>query len=100
VISFRRDVIESSPDAVEGFLAAIEEATRMLNAEPEKYKNVLSEEKLVPPPLLDAYKAPVFPAAGVPTEAEWNDALSWLNEKGILTVDVSYEESVNASFLP
>jgi NitT/TauT family transport system substrate-binding protein len=100
VISFRTDVIESNPDAVEGFLAAIEEATGMLNSEPEKYKNVLSEQKLVPPPLLESYRMPVFPSAAVPTEAEWNDALSWLKEKGILTADVSYEESVNASFLP
>ena len=72
----------------------------MLNAEPEKYKNVLSEQKLVPAPLLETYRAPVFPSAGVPTEAEWGDALAWLKEKGILTTDVSYEESVNASFLP
>ena len=100
VISFRREVIESNPEAVEAFLAAIEESTVMLNAEPEKYKNLLSEQKLVPQPLLETYRVPVFPTAGVPTEAEWDDALSWLKEKGILTTDVSYEESVNASLLP
>jgi NitT/TauT family transport system substrate-binding protein len=100
VISFRKDVIDKNPQAIKGFLAAIEEATSLLNAEPAKYKNVLSEQKLVPPPLMNAYQAPVFPAAGVPTEAEWNDALNWLKEKGILTDDVSYEDSVNASLLP
>jgi NitT/TauT family transport system substrate-binding protein len=100
VISFRKDVIDAHPEAIQGFLAAIEEATAMLNAEPAKYKKVLSEQKLVPPPLLDAYQAPVFPAAGVPSADEWNDALSWLQEKGILTTGVSYEDSVNASFLP
>ena len=100
VISFRKDVIDADPQAVRNFLAAIEEATGLINAEPAKYKNVLSEQKLVPPPLLDAYRAPVFPAGGVPTLEEWNDALNWLKEKGILTEDVSYEESVNNSFLP
>lgn len=100
VISFRKEVIDAYPEAVKGFLAAIEEATALLNVEPDKYKNVLSEQKLVPPPLLDAYQAPVFPTAGVPTAEEWKDALSWLKEKGISTVDVSYEESVNGSFLP
>jgi len=100
VISFRKDVIDANPKSIKGFLAAIEEATALLNAEPETYKNVLSEQKLVPPPLLEAYQAPVFPAAGVPTADEWRDALNWLKEKGILTVDVSYEDSVNASFLP
>ena len=100
VISFRKDVIDANPEAVKGFLAAIEEATELLNADPAKYKNVLSEQKLVPPPLMESYKAPVFPTAGVPTAEEWTDALNWLKEKGILTTDVSYEDSVNASLLP
>jgi len=100
VISFRKDVIDANPESIRGFLAAIEEATQLVNADPAKYKNVLSEQKLVPPPLLEAYQAPVFPTAGVPTEDEWNDALNWLKGKGILTVDVSYADSVNASFLP
>jgi NitT/TauT family transport system substrate-binding protein len=100
VISFRKEVIDTNPKAIKGFLAGIEEATGLLNADPAKYKNVLSEQKLVPPPLLDAYQAPVFPTAGVPTTDEWNDALNWLKEKGILTTDVSYEDSVNASLLP
>ena len=100
VISFRKAVIDAHPKAVEGFLAAVEEATALLNAEPAKYKNVLSEQKLVPAPLLETYSAPVFPTASVPTEEEWKDALNWLKEKGILTSDVSYEDSVNASLLP
>ena len=100
VISFRKEVIDANPEAVKGFLAAIEEATALINADPAKFKSVLSEQKLVPAPLLESYQTPVFPAAGVPSEAEWNDALSWLQEKGMLTVDVSYADSVNASLLP
>jgi NitT/TauT family transport system substrate-binding protein len=100
VISFRKAVIDEKPEAIQAFLAAIEEATLLLNAEPAKYKDVLSEQKLVPAPLLETYRAPVFPTAGVPTQAEWNDALDWLQEKGIVTSDISYEESVNAALLP
>lgn len=100
VISFRKEVIDANPEAVKGFLAAIEEATALINADSAKYKNVLSEQKLVPAPLLENYEAPIFPAAGVPTEAEWNDALNWLEQKGLLTVDVSYADSVNATLLP
>jgi NitT/TauT family transport system substrate-binding protein len=100
VISFRKEVIDANPEAIRGFLAAIEEAIGLLNADSEKYKNVLSEQKLVPPPMMESYQAPVFPSAGVPTEEEWNDALSWLLEKGIVANEVSYRESVNASLLP
>lgn len=100
VISFRKEVIDANPDAVKGFLAAFEEATTLINADSGKYKNVLSEQKLVPASLLENYEAPVFPTAGVPTEAEWNDALNWLEQKGLLSVDVSYADSVNATLLP
>lgn len=100
IISFRKAVIDANPDAMRAFLAAIEEATELVNADPAKYKNVLSEQNLVPPPLLETYQAPPFPSAGVPTLDEWNDALNWLKEKGILTVDVSYADSVNGSLLP
>ena len=74
VISFRKDVIDANPEAVKGFLAAIEEATALLNSDAAKYTTVLSDQKLVPPPLLASYQVPPFPTAGVPTEAEWNDA--------------------------
>jgi NitT/TauT family transport system substrate-binding protein len=100
VISFRKAVIDSDPEAVRAFLAAIEDATTLLNAQPDTYKNVLSEQKLVPEPLLENYESPEFPSAGVPTEVEWNDALAWLEEKGILSTGVSYEDSVTAAFLP
>ena len=100
VISFRKQFIDENTDAVKGFLAAIEEATVLVNNEPAKFKNLLSEQNLVPAPLLDTYQAPVYPVAGVPTEAEWQDGLNWLHEKGMLDVDVSYADSVNASLLP
>jgi NitT/TauT family transport system substrate-binding protein len=100
VISFRKAVIDENPDTVKGFLAAIEEATTLVNTEPAKYKNLLSEQNLVPAPLLEKYQAPVFPTASVPSESEWQDALNWLKEKGMLDVDVSYADSVNATLLP
>ena len=100
VISFRKDVIDASPEAIKGFLAAIEEATALLNADPSKYNSLLSEQKLVPEPLIGKFQVPPFPAAGVPTEAEWADALAWAIEKGMLTAEVSYADSVNAALLP
>jgi NitT/TauT family transport system substrate-binding protein len=100
VITFRKEIIDAHPEAIKGFLAALEEATTLVNNDPAKYISVLSDNKIVPPPLLSAYKVPPFPTAGVPTEAEWNDALAWAKQKGLLTADVSYADSVNAALLP
>jgi NitT/TauT family transport system substrate-binding protein len=99
IYSFRKDVIDAQTEAVMNFLLAIDEAIGLINADPTQYTQILSEAKIVPAPLLEAYKVPPFPAAGVPTEAEWNDALNWAKEKGMLDVDVSYADSVNQSLL-
>jgi NitT/TauT family transport system substrate-binding protein len=100
VISFRKAVIDSDTESVKGFLAAIEEATTLLNADSTKYVNVLSDQKLVPPPLIGKFQVPPFPTAGGPTEVEWNDTLVWAKGKGMLTADVSYADSVNTTLLP
>ncbi len=100
VITFRKQVIDQNPGAVKAFLAAIEEACDLINLDSSKYNSLLSDKGLVPQPLIGTFEVPLFPDQGVPTEAEWIDALNWAKEKGMLTVDVSYEDSVNSSLLP
>jgi len=100
IYSFRKEIIDAHPGTIKGFLAAVDEAIALINADPTQYTDILNEAKIVPPPLLEAYKVPPFPEAGVPTKAEWEDALSWAKEKGMLDVDVSYTDSVNDSLLP
>ncbi|GAB4503420.1 MAG: hypothetical protein Fur0043_04120 [Anaerolineales bacterium] len=99
VYSFRKDFIDAHPEAVMNFLLAVDEAIERINADPAAYNGILSDNKIVPPPLLEAYKVPPFPAADVPTEAEWLDALEWAKSKGMLNVDVPYADSVNPSLL-
>jgi NitT/TauT family transport system substrate-binding protein len=99
-ISFRKAIIDQSPETIRGFLAAVEEATAMINADPAKYNELLVELKIVPAPLAASFKVPTFVTAGVPTEVQWQDTLAWAKENGILSEDVAYADSVNASFLP
>jgi len=100
VYSFRTEVIDAEPEAIHGFLAAVDEAIALINDDPTQYTNILSDNNIVPPPLLEAYKVPPFPEAGVPTQEEWDDALSWAKEKGMLDADVSYADSVTDAYLP
>lgn len=99
-IAFRKAIIDQSPEAVRGFLAAIEEATALINADPSKYSQVLVDQKVVPQPLAGSFKVPTFVTASVPTSAQWEDMLAWAKENGLLSQDVSYDGSVNAGFLP
>ena len=100
VYSFSKDLIDQNPEAVRGFLAAIDAATEQINAEPTKWDNLLTEKQLVPAPLVGKYKLPVYPSASIPTQAQWDDVLAWAKAKGLVKNDVSYQESVNPGLLP
>lgn len=100
VISFRKEFINQHPQAVKAFLAAIEDAVTLINAEPGRFSTLLAEKKIVPQPLVGTYAVPQFPLKGVSSEDEWNDVLAWAKAKGLLQADVSYRDSVNPSFLP
>ncbi|MFN2146136.1 MAG: ABC transporter substrate-binding protein, partial [Anaerolineales bacterium] len=52
VITFSVDAIENKPEAIRGFLAAIEQAVADINADPTGFNQMLADKGLVPPPLL------------------------------------------------
>ena len=99
VISLSKDLIDKDPSAAKGFLKAIDEADALINADPEKYKTVLADNKVVPAELMQSFKFPAFPAAMVPSQAEWDDVLAWATENGILQSKPDYAASVNGSLL-
>jgi NitT/TauT family transport system substrate-binding protein len=98
--SFVIPFLESNPQAVRGFLSAVAEATEMINEDPTRWNNVLTEQNLVPAPLIGSYQIPPFPAPSVPSEEQWQDALEWSIEKGLVENDVPYSSSVSDAYLP
>ena len=100
IITFRKDVIDTNPEAVKQFLAAVEEAVMLINKDPQKYANLMVEKQLVPAPLAETFKVPTYPTAGVPSQAQFDDAMNWALEMGYAKVKVSYADCVNASLLP
>lgn len=99
-ITFRQEVIDANPEAIRGFLAAVEEAVEIINSAPDSLKPLLQEQSLVPQPILDSFVIAPFHTADIPTEAQWNDVLAWAKDKGLLSGDVSYSESVTGEYLP
>jgi NitT/TauT family transport system substrate-binding protein len=100
VITFSKEAIEQKPEAIRSFLAAIEYAVTDLNTTPESFTPLLSELGIVPPPLMESFVLPPYVTASVPTEAQWQDALDWALEKGMISSKPSYAASVDDSFLP
>jgi NitT/TauT family transport system substrate-binding protein len=100
VISFSLDAVQNKPQAVEGFLAALERAVTDLNSNPDQFTSLLSDKGLVPPPLMETFVLPPYVTASVPSEAQWQDAIDWAMGKGMISASPSYTDSVDASFLP
>jgi NitT/TauT family transport system substrate-binding protein len=100
VISFRSAYIKDHPDAVRGFLAAVQKASTDINADKAQWSDLLTEKSLVPAPLIGTYKIPDFPDGSVPTQAQFEDVLAWTHDKRLVEADVSYTDSVTADYLP
>jgi NitT/TauT family transport system substrate-binding protein len=100
LISFRKSVIDANPEAISGFLAAVEQASQEINADLTQWDELLTEKNLVPAPLIGSYQIPTFPTGSVPSEAQWNDVIDWGIEKGLISAEVEYNDSVTAAFLP
>jgi len=99
-ISFRKEFVDSQPEAVRGFLLAVEKAVEDINADKDQFSELLSERQLVPAPLLGSYEIPDFPLAGVPPQSQWDDILEWALSKGYIDADLAYDDSVDDSYLP
>lgn len=100
LVSFSADFVKAHEAGVKGFLAAWEQAAKDINADKTQWDEVLRTNKLLAEPLIGKYVLPDYPLASVPTEAQFKDVNAWAKEKGLITVDVSYADSVNAIFLP
>ncbi len=100
VISFRKEVIDASPEAIKGFLAALEQAVVAINQDPDQWTEVLVDRQLVPPPVLGSYTIPEFPLASVPSPALFEDVQDWTRDKGLTEGQIPYESSVTSTYLP
>jgi len=100
VLSFRVETLKEKPDTVRKFLTAWDRAVKALNRDPEKFRNLLIEQGRVPDLLKDRYQMPPLPEGEIPTEAQFQDVVNWLKDKGLITKDVPYGDLVDLTFAP
>lgn len=100
VYAFRSETLDAHPEAIRGFLEAVSEVSQSINADKSRWSDLLAEENLVPAPLIGSYELPDYPGDQAPSQAQFDDAVDWLQETGRLSEDLSYADSVDLSFLP
>lgn len=100
VYAFSNESIKYKPQAVRAFLKAVEQAVSAINSDKSRWNTLLADKKLVPPTVLAGYTLPDFPRASAPSRDQFNDALAWVQSKGVVGQAVPYESCVDASLLP
>lgn len=100
VYAFSNESIKAKPEAIKAFMKAVDQAVNALNSDKTKWNTLLADKKLVPPTILEGYTLPDFPAAAVPSQDQFYDALAWVQAKGAVEKTIAYEDCVNGSFLP
>jgi len=98
VLSFSTKAIDSKPNTISKFLKAWNRAVDDLNSNPEQFSDMLIEKARVPESIQGTYQMPPFPKGEVPSQAEWQDVVDWLLDKGLLDQPIDYEDSVTTDF--
>jgi NitT/TauT family transport system substrate-binding protein len=100
ILAFSTESLEAQPEAVRKFLVAWEMAVEELNANPDKYNDLLIEKGRVPESIQGTFRMPPFPEASIPTPEQLADVVQWSLEKGLIEETVPYERMVDDSYLP
>mgnify|MGYP001271608638 CR=1 FL=1 len=99
VLTIRREVLEAHPEKAEAFLRAYMRAAEDINNDPEAYRDLWIEHTSVPDSVRDSYQLPPFPLYDITQPLAWEDTVDWLIEVGIIEERVTYEDSVDPTYL-
>lgn len=99
VLSFRTQVIEDEPEAVQAFVDVWMMAAEAINGDPDAYRDLWLEKTNVPDRVKDTYVLPPFPIYAITGEEAWNDTIEWLLAEDIIDNAPEYAGSVNLKFV-
>lgn len=100
VLLFTGPFLRNHPDAVKDFLKAVNEAQRLINSKPDTVRAVMVEHVRLPEPLRDSYPLPRFPDLHAPDKEAVLNIAGWLRKREVIRPKLTYDQIVNASFIP
>jgi NitT/TauT family transport system substrate-binding protein len=99
VLAFSLEAIEAKPTTLEKFLSAWNKAVADLNADPAAYQDLLIERGRVPESIQGSFAMPPFPENEITNQEQWADVVAWLQEKGLISREIPYQDAVDTSFM-
>ena len=86
-------------NVVKNFLIALDQAAAEVNANPEKYRDLLSKYMVVPDNILAGFTIPKFPGDSLPTAQQFDDVVAFAQQQHLIAAPVKFADSVNSSFV-
>jgi NitT/TauT family transport system substrate-binding protein len=100
VLIFRDSFLKAKRVPVKRFLRALGEAAKLINKEPEKFRELLVKKGKLPEPIAESYKISRYPEPQLPTKQDVERVLDWLKERNLIKPDIAYEKIINREVLP
>ncbi|MBN1932468.1 MAG: ABC transporter substrate-binding protein [Desulfobacterales bacterium] len=94
ILAVKCSFLVQHPVFCERFLKAYDRSIRMINADPEAFKDLLVSKTRFPQSLRDTYRLHFFPTPGLPSEDDVLSVIRWLTAGGLLAADIEYENVV------
>jgi NitT/TauT family transport system substrate-binding protein len=99
LLTFSIEAIEDKHQQVQGFIDGWHRAVAAINADPQSLRALMLEKIRIPPNVRTRFQIPPFERNRVPTVAQWQDAMDWMQSRQLLTEPLPYHGSVTDRFI-
>lgn len=93
-LSFRQEVLTQKTPVVRRFLAVVEQAGRLMQTDTATARQVMNEYCQVPELLGNTLPLPLFPELATPGEEQFNDVITWLNQKNLVASQITAKDLI------
>lgn len=95
VMMFTAKCVDNKKDELQAFYRAYNKAVKYLNEHPQdEYMDLIIEKSGFPAIAKTALKLPKYREAGLPQEKDVVDCIKWMNSKGLIKQEFSYNDLV------
>ncbi len=99
ILTFSIGAIEDRHGQVQGFIDAWQRAVDAINADPQSLRPLMLEKVRIPPNVRERFQIPPFVHGRIPSEAQWQDAMDWMQSRRLLSAPLAYQDSVTDRFI-
>lgn len=96
---FRSDLISQHSKDIKKFLEAYTQAVKDINSNPAEGKAILVKKGIIPSNIAASYQINQFPLPQAPNKEIVGKILSWMQQRGMVSSEISYTKLVEEKFV-